>query len=91
MGRLKDRLTDTAVAWTLETTPGIFLAVTLIGAFVFSAVAFSLAVVAYLDTVGRFDASMVCFLATLGPPSVILVLWIVYRIRWFRLKFPLPP
>lgn len=91
MGRLRDRLRETTIAWTLETTPGIYVAVTLICAFVFSSVAFSLAVFAYFGTVGGFDASMVCFLATLGPPFAIVVLWFAYRIRWFRVKFPLPP
>lgn len=91
MGRPRDRLRVTAIAWTRETTPGIFVAVTIIGAFVFSAVVFSLAVVSYGGTVGSFDASMVCFIATLGPPFVIFVLWMIYRRRLFLLKFPLPP
>ena len=91
MGRLRERLAQAVVAWSLEATPGIFFAVTLFGAFVFTAVTFSLALVAYLGTVGTFDASMACFLATLGPPAIVFVLWNVYRARLARFKFGAPP
>ena len=88
MEKLRGRLTKTWVDWSLETTPGIYFAVTIFGALVFTSVAFSLAVVGYLGTVGSFDGSAICFVATLLPPLVILALWIIYRIKWARIKFP---
>jgi len=89
MGSFKKRLTELWIAWNLETTPGIFFAVTLIGAFVFCSVTFSLAVVAYLGTVGNLDGSLPC-IATLVPPAIVFVLWNVYRARLARTKFWAP-
>ncbi|TLZ40418.1 MAG: hypothetical protein E6K19_09290 [Methanobacteriota archaeon] len=88
MGKFRERLTKIRIDWSLETTPGIYFAVTIFGALVFTSVAFSLAVFGYLGTVGSFDGSAVCFVATLLPPFVVFVLWIRYRAKWFRVNFP---
>ena len=85
--QLRNRLTDLA----LHPTPGAFAAFTIILAFVWAAFAFSFAVYAYASVAGGFDFSMVCFLATLGPPLVVFVLWMVYARRQYLLTFLPPP
>lgn len=86
--RLKDRLRDAATA---PPTPGAFAVFAIVMAFAWAAVAFSLAVTAYTYVGGSFDLSMVCFLSTLGPAVVVVVLWMAYARGRFVRMFLEPP
>lgn len=87
MGRLNDRMSRAWVNWNLETTPGIFIVITLLGAFVFGSITMAFAAIGYVGLAGTAD-SPIAGAAICGPPLVVLVLWLAYRVRWFRMKFP---
>ena len=87
MEKLRGSLTKTWVNWNLETTPGIFMVITLFGAFVFGGITMAFAAIAYAGLAGTAVAPF-AGVAICGPPLVVLVLWVAYRVRWFRMKFP---
>ena len=91
MGTLGERLSKAWTEWNWETTPGIFIVVTIFGAIVFSGLAMAFAAIAYVGLSGTLEGpSASAGIAICLPPFVVLLLWIVYRIRWFRFKFGMP-
>lgn len=91
MPKLKERLLRTWTDWNLETTRGIFLVVTLLGAFVFSGVTMgfsALAAIGLLQESGSANVLSQMVLCT--PPAIVLVLWLAYRVVWFRRLFRPP-
>lgn len=89
MAKIRERLHKAWIDWNFETTPGIFLVVTLFGAFVFASVTFAFSALAALGLLQESQSANILGQVVLcAPPAIVLVLWLAYRIVWFRRLFP---
>jgi len=79
------------VRWSVEATPGIYLTITILGALVFGAVALGFSAIAYVSLgQGPTGQSLIPAEVVCVPPSAILIAWVIYRIRWYRVLFGIP-
>jgi hypothetical protein len=89
MAKIRERLYKAWIDWNFETTPEIFLVVTLFGAFVFTAVTFAFSVLAAIRLLQESQSANILGQVVLcAPPAIVLALWLGYRIVWFRRLFP---
>jgi hypothetical protein len=79
------------VRWYVEATPGIFLTITILGGFVFGGLTLAFSALAYVG-LGQVlgGQPLIPLETTCVPPSIVLVAWLVYRIRWYRIFFRIP-
>jgi hypothetical protein len=79
------------VRWYAEATPSIYLAITVLGGFVFGGLTLAFSALAYGGLGQEPGGQPLIPLETICvPPSIVLVAWLVYRIKWYRILFRIP-